>query len=94
MIVQVPKNRSPIGSENKLYPLLLIKKGIISDAYLEERSEKWYESFRKNNPRRGPAMPYDQETRDPLQAYYETHDFTGSIPAFDDKKHTPAQLQI
>ena len=39
-------------------------------------------------------MPYDQKTRDALQAYYETHDFTGSIPAFDDKKYTPAQLQI
>ena len=39
-------------------------------------------------------MPYDKETRDALQAYYETHDFTGSIPAFDDKKFTPAQLQI
>ena len=39
-------------------------------------------------------MPYDKETRDALQAYYETHDFTGSIPAFDDKKYTPAQLQI
>ena len=39
-------------------------------------------------------MPYDKETRDALQAYYETHDFTVSIPAFDDKKYTPAQLQI
>ncbi len=39
-------------------------------------------------------MPYDKETRDALQAYYETHDFTGNIPAFDDKKYTPAQLQI
>lgn len=39
-------------------------------------------------------MPYDKETRDALQAYYETHDFTGSIPAFDDKKYTPAQLRI
>ena len=39
-------------------------------------------------------MPYDKETRDALQTYYETHDFTGSIPAFDDKKYTPAQLQI
>ena len=39
-------------------------------------------------------MPYDKETQDALQAYYETHDFTGSIPAFDDKKYTPAQLQI
>ena len=39
-------------------------------------------------------MPYDKETRDELQAYYETHDFTGNIPAFDDKKYTPAQLQI
>ena len=39
-------------------------------------------------------MPYDKETRDALQAYYETHDFTGSIPAFDDKKYTTAQLQI
>ena len=39
-------------------------------------------------------MPYDKETRDALQVYYETHDFTGSIPAFDDKKYTPAQLQI
>lgn len=38
-------------------------------------------------------MPYDKETRDVLQAYYETHDFTGSIPAFDDKKYTPAQLK-
>ena len=39
-------------------------------------------------------MPYDKKTRDALQTYYETHDFTGSIPAFDDKKYTPAQLQI
>ena len=39
-------------------------------------------------------MPYDKETRDALQTYYETHDFTGNIPAFDDKKYTPAQLQI
>ena len=39
-------------------------------------------------------MPYDKETRDTLQAYYETHDFTGNIPAFDDKKYTTAQLQI
>ena len=39
-------------------------------------------------------MPYDKETRDALHAYYETHDFTGSIPAFDDKKFTPSQLQI
>ena len=38
-------------------------------------------------------MPYDKKTRDALQAYYETHDFTGSIPAFDDKKYTPAQLR-
>lgn len=38
-------------------------------------------------------MPYDKETRDALQAYYETHDFIGSIPAFDDKKYTPAQLK-
>ena len=37
-------------------------------------------------------MPYDKETRDALQAYYETHDFTGNIPAFDDKKYMPAQL--
>ena len=39
-------------------------------------------------------MPYGKKTRDALQAYYETHDFTGNIPAFDDKKYTPAQLQI
>ena len=39
-------------------------------------------------------MPYNKETRDVLQAYYETHDFTGNIPVFDDKKYTPAQLQI
>ena len=39
-------------------------------------------------------MPYDKKTREALQTYYETHDFTGSIPAFDDKKYTPAQLQI
>ena len=38
-------------------------------------------------------MPYDKKTRDALQAYYETHDFTGNIPAFDDKKYTPAQLR-
>ena len=38
-------------------------------------------------------MPYDKKTQDTLQAYYETHDFTGSIPAFDDKKYTPAQLK-
>lgn len=39
-------------------------------------------------------MPYDKETRDALQAYYEAHDFTGNISVFDDKKYTPAQLQI
>ena len=39
-------------------------------------------------------MPYDKETWDALQAYYETHDFTGNSPAFDDKEYTPAQLQI
>ena len=39
-------------------------------------------------------MPYDKKTREAPQAYYETHDFTGNIPAFDDKKYTPAQLQI
>ena len=39
-------------------------------------------------------MLYDKETQDRLQAYYETHDFTGSLPAFDDKKYTPAQLRI
>lgn len=39
-------------------------------------------------------MPYDKKTRDALQAYYETHDFTGSIPTFDDKEYTPAQLRI
>ena len=33
-------------------------------------------------------MPYDKNTRDALQAYYETHDFTGNIPAFDDKEYT------
>ena len=38
-------------------------------------------------------MPYDKETRDALQAYY-VHDFTGNIPAFDDKRYTPAQLQM
>lgn len=38
-------------------------------------------------------MPYDKETRDALQVYYETHDFTGNIPVFDDKKYTPAQLR-
>lgn len=38
-------------------------------------------------------MPYDKETRDALQAYYETHDFTENILAFDDKKYTPAQLR-
>ena len=38
-------------------------------------------------------MLYDKETQDRLQAYYETHDFTGNIPAFDDKKYTPAQLK-
>lgn len=37
----------------------------------------------------GLAMPYDKETRDALQAYHETHDFTGNIPAFDDKKIRP-----
>lgn len=39
-------------------------------------------------------MPYDKKTRDALQTYCETHDFTGNIPAFDDKKYTPAQLRI
>ena len=38
-------------------------------------------------------MPYGKETRDALQAYYETHDFTENILAFDDKKYTPAQLR-
>lgn len=37
----------------------------------------------------GLAMPYDKKTRDALQAYYETHDFTGNIPTFDDKKIRP-----
>ena len=50
-------------------------------------------NFRKNNLHGGLAMPYDKETRDALQVYYETHDFTGSITAFDDKKYTPAQLR-
>ena len=50
-------------------------------------------NFRKNNLHGGLTMPYDQKTRDALQAYYETHDFTGNIPAFDDKKYTPAQLR-
>ncbi len=31
-------------------------------------------------------MPYGKKTRDALQSYYETHDFTGYTPAFDDKK--------
>ena len=39
-------------------------------------------------------MPYDKKTRDARQAYYETHDFTGKIPTFDNKKYTPAQLLI
>lgn len=38
-------------------------------------------------------MLYDKETRYALQAYYETHDFTGNILAFDDKKYTPAQVR-
>lgn len=29
----------------------------------------------------GLAMPYDKKTRDALQAYYETHDFTGNMYA-------------
>lgn len=28
-------------------------------------------------------MPYDKETRDALQAYYKTHDFTENVPAFE-----------
>ena len=28
-------------------------------------------------------MPYDKEAWGALQAYYETHDFTGNIPAFE-----------
>lgn len=39
-------------------------------------------------------MPYDKETRDALQAYYETHDFTGNIPAFDDKKYARTTEKI
>ena len=39
-------------------------------------------------------MPYDKETGDALQAYCEMHDFTGNITAFDDKRYTPAQLQM
>ena len=38
-------------------------------------------------------MPYGKETRDALRTYYETHDFTENILAFDDKKYTPAQLR-
>ena len=39
-------------------------------------------------------MPYDKETRDALQAYYETHDFTGNIPAIDDKKYARTTKEI
>lgn len=39
-------------------------------------------------------MPYDKKTRDALQAYYETHDFTGSIPAFNDKKYARTTEKI
>lgn len=39
-------------------------------------------------------MPYDKETRDALQAYYETHDFAGNIPAFDDKKYARTTEKI
>ena len=39
-------------------------------------------------------MPYDKKTRDALQAYYETHDFTGNIPAFDDKKYARTTEEI
>lgn len=42
----------------------------------------------------GLAMPYDKETRDALQAYYETHDFTGNIPAIDDKKYARTTKEI
>lgn len=36
-------------------------------------------NFRKNNPHEGLTMPYDKETQDALQVYYETHDFTASL---------------
>lgn len=39
-------------------------------------------------------MPYDNQTREALQSYYENHDFTGNIPAFDDKKYSPTQIEI
>ena len=39
-------------------------------------------------------MPHDKKTRDALQAYYETHDFTGNIPAFDDKKYARTTKEI
>ena len=28
-------------------------------------------------------MPYDKAFQEALQSYYEAHDFTGRIPAFD-----------
>ena len=40
-------------------------------------------NFRKNNPYEGLTMPYDKETQDALQVYYETQDFTASITAQD-----------
>ena len=50
---------------------------------------KWGNDYKKKYVVEGLAMPYDKETRDALQAYYETHDFTGNIPAIDDKKIRP-----
>ena len=39
-------------------------------------------------------MPYDKKTRDTLQACYETHDFTGSIPAFNGKNIRPHDFRF
>lgn len=39
-------------------------------------------------------MPYDKAFQEALQSYYESHDFTGRIPAFDAGKYTPAQTAV
>ena len=39
-------------------------------------------------------MPYDKAFQEAQQSYYEAHDFTGRIPAFDAGKYTPAQMAV
>lgn len=39
-------------------------------------------------------MLYNKAFQEALQSYYESHDFTGKIPAFDAGKYTPAQTAV